>query len=228
MNIVGNGLIATAFKNNIEENNYSDWIIFASGVSNSQDDDEDSFSRENKLLKKLSANKRIVYFSTCSVNIPKEYHTRYIKHKLEIENMFNLKKDLVIRLSNVVGENGNRKNIVNYFIESIQNHQLINLQKNAERNLIGISEVVKVVKLLMDSNCSGVYEVGSNKNYKVIEIIKEIEKLLGITAKIDLNSGGYSIPVDLGKVTTAIPSYNSFFKNDYLKSMLIKKIKEYQ
>ena len=135
VNIVGNGLIATAFKNNIEENNYSDWIIFASGVSNSQDDDEDSFSRENKLLKKLSANKRIVYFSTCSVNIPKEYHTRYIKHKLEIENMFNLKKDLVIRLSNVVGENGNRKNIVNYFIESIKNHQLINLQKNAERNL---------------------------------------------------------------------------------------------
>jgi hypothetical protein len=63
--IIGNGLIASAFKKN------KDVIIFASGVSKSQEVRCAEFFRERKLLvDALQLKKYIVYFGTCSVNDP--------------------------------------------------------------------------------------------------------------------------------------------------------------
>jgi len=225
LEIVGTGLIATAFKSSLVNFKNSEWIIYASGVSNSQEDNVDSFLREKKLLRSLPNNKRIVYFSTCSVNISQEHRTQYIEHKIEIEKELDVNKDLIIRLPNVVGPNGNNNNVINFFINSIINKNKIIIQNDAKRNLIGISEVVRIVNKLIEGGCNGIYEVGDISSYGVIEIIKVIEGILHIEANIISNAGGYSIPVDLKRVIEFIPNYNNFFPKWYMKKILEEKIK---
>ena len=65
MHIVGNGLIAKAFKDfNFSKN----CVIFASGVSDSADENNLNFEREFNLLEKTIKNFRnirLIYFSTC-------------------------------------------------------------------------------------------------------------------------------------------------------------------
>ncbi|MDF9787844.1 hypothetical protein [Polynucleobacter sphagniphilus] len=226
MDIVGTGLIAKAFQSGLKNFHNSEWVIFASGVSNSQENDPEPFAREKELLNSLTKGRRIVYFSTCSVNISPEYHTKYIKHKIQIENELNKKRDLVIRLPNVVGKNGNNKNIINYFINSIINEKIIPIQKEAKRNIIGINEVFNIVNILIDNKCSGIYEIGDVSSYKIIEIIKVIEDILEKKAKTAFVTGGYSIPVDLKKTMAVIPNYNNFFEKGYIRKILAEKIKE--
>ena len=81
--VVGNGLLAVSFKKNIEK--YANYIIFASGVSNSKEIDNNVFLREKLLLiKTLSENekKKLIYFSsilTDTIDSP------YYNHKKDIE-----------------------------------------------------------------------------------------------------------------------------------------------
>ena len=68
MQIIGNGLIAKAFQ---DFNFTKNCVIFASGVSDSADENNFNFAREFNLLEntvKNFKNKRLVYFSTCSLN----------------------------------------------------------------------------------------------------------------------------------------------------------------
>ncbi len=65
--IIGNGMMARSFES---YRGNSEILIFASGVSNSKDVDEDNFNREVLLLKDVINNnpeKAMVYFSTCSM-----------------------------------------------------------------------------------------------------------------------------------------------------------------
>lgn len=62
-----------------------DFIIFASGVSNSKNSDLTAYQREAALLEKLIAEypgKTLVYFSTCSLYDPGEKGSLYYLHKL--------------------------------------------------------------------------------------------------------------------------------------------------
>ena len=60
--VIGNGLIASAFE---RYKNNDDIIIFASGVSNSQETSELAFNREINLMKRyLNLDKKLIYFST--------------------------------------------------------------------------------------------------------------------------------------------------------------------
>ena len=65
--IIGNGLIANVFGDYKENDNY---VIFASGVSDSTNMDESAFKREEQLLNEITTlykEKIIIYFSTCSI-----------------------------------------------------------------------------------------------------------------------------------------------------------------
>ena len=81
--VIGNGMLAKAFgafKDNPEV------VIFASGVSNSKETNNDSFKREEKLLNKVISennNSIIVYFSTCSVYDDSVNETNYVLHKIQ-------------------------------------------------------------------------------------------------------------------------------------------------
>ncbi|MBP6455165.1 MAG: hypothetical protein KA275_00440, partial [Chitinophagaceae bacterium] len=68
--LVGNGLIAKKFLNYLKDDNF---LIFASGVSNSKNANTDEYIKEINLLEKsiqINKEKILVYFSTCSINDP--------------------------------------------------------------------------------------------------------------------------------------------------------------
>ena len=80
--IIGSGLIAKSFSKN---KLFDDYLIFASGVSNSNTTDENEFKREeNLLIKNLSTDKPLIYFSSIfssSIDNP------YFNHKRDMENL---------------------------------------------------------------------------------------------------------------------------------------------
>ena len=89
--IIGNGSIANVLKDN------NDLVFFASGVSNSACMDENEYEREFNLLKTISKDKHIVYFSNLGVYYKKD---RYTDHKIEIEEYIrnNFKYYTIVRI----------------------------------------------------------------------------------------------------------------------------------
>lgn len=85
--IVGNGLIANSFKKS--KISFEEYIIFASGVSNSQEQENQEFEREKKnILSYKKSTKKFIYFSSIPTILdPSQKDLKYVKHKLEMEKL---------------------------------------------------------------------------------------------------------------------------------------------
>jgi hypothetical protein len=87
--------------------------FFASGVSNSQQQDENEFKREVSLLLKQPKDQHLVYFSSLCIYYSQ---TRYAQHKANIERLIKetFQTYTIVRLGNITwGRNENT--IINYF-----------------------------------------------------------------------------------------------------------------
>ena len=85
--VIGNGLIAKEFKR-YEDNDT--FLVFASGVSHSKSCTPDDFRRERELFTTAvhaNPSKKVVYFSTTSVDDPDLRETPYVVHKLAMEGL---------------------------------------------------------------------------------------------------------------------------------------------
>jgi len=89
--IIGNGSIA-----NILEDR-DDIVFFASGVSNSSCIDEKEYKREFNLLKTITTDNHIVYFSNLGIYYKQD---RYTQHKQEVEEYIrdNYKSYTIVRI----------------------------------------------------------------------------------------------------------------------------------
>jgi nucleoside-diphosphate-sugar epimerase len=222
-NIVGNGLIANAFIN-FKINNYK---IFASGVSDSTCVNEDYFDREFKLLKKTIKESRIVYFSTCSVYDLTKINTRYVIHKKSVENYIlkKCKESLIIRLPQVIGNQGNPKNLVNMFSSFIKEGKKITIETKTFRNIIDVDLLPILVTELLNKNCCGVINLAAPKSINVLELAKMISIIIGANLKFtpsDMNSS-YEIPLE--KTFKYLPNYDRYFSEKYYNEVLYKYIK---
>ncbi len=117
--VIGDGLIARCLQSFAENDQY---LIFASGVSNSNENNEAAYLREFNLLKSYYANhpdKIFVYFSTVAVLDPSIQNKKYILHKKKIEKHIahHFHKFLIFRLPNVVGLSNNPHTLMNFFLE---------------------------------------------------------------------------------------------------------------
>jgi hypothetical protein len=89
--IIGNGSIASILKDR------DDLVFFASGVSNSSCTDEKEYEREFNLLKTVSKDNHIVYFSNLGIYYKQD---RYTQHKREVEEYIrnNYKNYTIVRI----------------------------------------------------------------------------------------------------------------------------------
>ena len=89
--IIGKGSIAKVLKDR------NDLLFFASGVSNSSCIDEKEYDREFNLLKTISLDQHIVYFSNLGIYYKKD---RYTQHKINIEEYIrnNFKSYTIVRI----------------------------------------------------------------------------------------------------------------------------------
>jgi hypothetical protein len=89
--IIGNGSIAKILEDR------EDIVFFASGVSNSSCTDEKEYKREFNLLKSITTDNHIVYFSNLGIYYKQD---RYTQHKQEVEEYIrdNYKSYTIVRI----------------------------------------------------------------------------------------------------------------------------------
>lgn len=176
--IIGNGLIASGFQSS--NTDYSNYVIFASGVSNSKETSNEEYNREKQMiLKTIHENKgmKIIYFSSVLVNISKN---DYFKHKLDIENTIKTNSDnyIIFRIPQVVGRNGNPKNLVNYLKNCIINNFEILTNSNIERSLLDVDDLVKIVNYCKDRILCEILTVSGVEKIKVLNMCELIGDIL--------------------------------------------------
>jgi nucleoside-diphosphate-sugar epimerase len=179
--IIGNGLIAKAFKK--ASFNYDEYIIFASGISNSRINDKDEVEKELILLKKYinQSDKKFIYFSTSSIYDYTLADSMYVKHKKNVEKYIKDHSDsyIIYRLPIVVGESQNPNTLTNYIYNAIIKGETINVFSKACRYLIDVDDVVKYVNMTLHLNRVAVNIHLENKIY-IKDLIQIFEDVLGL------------------------------------------------
>lgn len=225
--IIGNGMLARAFK---DTNLSKDTILFASGVSNSVETRISEFDREKALLKQTIQNhpdKKLIYFSTCSINDAAVKDRMYVKHKLLMENHIaeNCAKYLICRISNVVGKNGNPHTLINYLYNCITQGIPFEAWVNSERNIIDVDDLVYYVLKLDELKVyNQTINIANHKSYKVLDIIAAIEKYCKVDGIYKRLDKGVSLDIDTTVLNSFVkensPAFNSV--DEYI-TVLMKK-----
>jgi nucleoside-diphosphate-sugar epimerase len=225
--VVGNGMMAKRFSSFAENENI---LIFASGVSNSKETKVENYEREKRMLSEAiekNLSKKIVYFSTCSIYDPSEKDSKYVVHKIECEQIIqnNCKDYLIYRVSNVVGNTDNQNTIISYLVSKIIHEQPFQLWKNSTRNIIDIDDVYAFVTHKINSdNTAETYIISNPFQYKVTEIVKEIELILQKKAIFELADKGAYFEIPLKNEDRLILEERNDFK---IKPYLGKIINKY-
>lgn len=222
--IYGNGLIAKSF-NKYKYN--KKFIIFASGVSNSQETNLSEFFKENKLLKRALVKKKknqiFIYFSSCSIYDPSKKNSLYVKHKLKIESIIkNYDNYYIFRLPNVISKSVNNFTLINNFIYKLKNNLKITILLGATRNFIDILDVVRVIDIILctDNSKNRIINIANEYNNKVTDVIFYLSTILGfkpsIVFKKSLIKSSYSININYIKKYLILLKIK-FHKNYYKK-----------
>jgi UDP-2-acetamido-2,6-beta-L-arabino-hexul-4-ose reductase len=176
--IIGNGMIASEF--NLKSENYLNCIIFASGVSDSNETNENEFNREKFLIIKTineNRNLKLIYFSCVLVETIKN---DYYNAKLKIEELVkNEASDYIIfRLPQIIGNNGNPSNLANFLWHSINNNLEITIYNDVERALVDVKDLVSVVNYCKDRINRETLNFSGIEKLKVITICNLIGNIL--------------------------------------------------
>src|SRR5574341_157115 len=223
--IIGNGMLARAF---VHYKDDDDVLIFASGVSKSNEKDAAQFLREQRYLAdalRAHRDKLVVYFSTCSVHDPDVCTSSYVLHKLHMERLikFQHPRYLIVRLHQVVGRSQNRTNLINYLYNSILLDSTFAVWRNAVRNIIDVEDVEKIVSHIIK------HEKIQNKvlnvtavSYPVLDIVHLLEKITKKKALFTIIEKGIPFKIDNAESIKIAKALNIEFNSDYLERVLRK------
>ncbi|ROI12404.1 NAD-dependent epimerase/dehydratase family protein [Epilithonimonas hominis] len=222
--IIGRGLLASLFI----ESDREDVIFFASGVSNSLEDNPQEFLREENLIKKTmeeNPDKLFIYFSTCSIYDSSKTGSDYVLHKLKMEQLIknSCGKYLILRVSNAVGNGGNPNLLMNYLIRSIKNNETINVHTKATRNLIDAEDIKNITfQLIEKSELNKIVNVAYVQNYTIIEILEIIERFYNTNIYLNLIKSGSGYDINIPDVEDYFRINNLNNKESYLCRILEK------
>jgi len=198
--IVGNGMIATKFKKYEDKDEV---LIYASGVSNSNETKYINFSRELKMVQGALKNfneKQFIYFSSCSLEDIELKNTPYHLHKKNIEVLIqqNSRNYLIFRLPNIIGTHGNDETLVNYFIKKIQNNEKFEIWKNSARNIVAVDDLLKIVSHIIDNDLyhNTVINISYDHNVSILDLVAAIEEFVGVNAIYSIKNKGVGLNID--------------------------------
>lgn len=224
--VIGNGLIAKSFHSYKTKD---DFLIFASGVSDSKHSTQDEFKKEHDLLKKTirdNYQKKIIYFSTCSITDTELKETPYVKHKINMENLIQKMayQYHIFRLSNLAGFSNNPNTILNFFYFHIVEGKHFNLWKNSERNIIDVEDVYRIANHILTNNLllNKIVNIANVYSYPVTYIINYIENFTGKKAIFTEKEKGAKLFIDISMIKSLFELLKIEFKEDYLHHLLVK------
>jgi len=226
---IGNGLIANGIQ--LSSNSAKEVLLFASGVSNSNETNPIEFNREKKLLIEAIKNnmdKTIIYISSCDVEDPVN-NKKYYKHKLHMEAVVQntVKNYYIFRLPQVVGKTNNENTLFNFLVNKINKNEQFDIWTLAKRNLIDIDDVNKVINFIIKKNIlkNSIINIASSRNYSILEIVNKIENFLGKKAIYRKLLKGHEYKVDISNIKRILIELNLTFDETYLDDLLFKYIK---
>ena len=192
--IIGDGLIA---KTLVEFKDNPDVVIFASGVSNSLEVNNHAFEREKNLLLSQDRDKTIIYFSTCSIFDVTAQQTRYVKHKVAMENLlkYNFPKFKIIRLPTVLGNSNNPHTLFNHILNKINLGEEVTVVRNASRYLLDVDDLRIIIPLIVKTE-SIYMNVTYGNIVTVLSIVEILSALLNKEVKINLVNGGITFNIN--------------------------------
>lgn len=226
--VVGNGMVANAFRQYENDDNV---IIFASGVSNSKENNYSEFEREFKLLKShITSKKKIIYFSTCSIFDESISSSRYIQHKKFIENFIqkHCHQYIIFRLPNVVGNTKNNNTSFNFFKNKITQGDEIQVQKQATRYIVDIDDIGELLPFFI-SNPNYKKEtinVCFNNKISVQDLVMEMSRVLDKNAIIALCDGGTDYDVNNTEFIHSLEEQGYAFNYKYNSSIIEKYLRQ--
>lgn len=223
--VIGNGLLATAFEKFQSDD---DVIIFASGVSNSTEQNQSAFDRERLLLQTcLGKDERLVYFSTVSVHDGSLAKTPYIIFKNQIEELIRKESEnfLILRLPILIGKTKNQNTLINFLFRKILNAEHFELHKNACRYLMNVSEVAACCSPIIkdDEFKNQTLDIGFDNRIELPQLVSLIEKITRRKANYSVVDKGSCYDIDNKlflqncKRNNLLPSEN--YNEDILKSI---------
>jgi len=221
LNVIGNGQIAKAFKQELMRN----VTIFASGVSDSTCTNIASFQREEKLLKeslKKSRESKFVYFSSCALSAKEGYvRTPYYDHKYKMEKIISdfTNNAYIFRIPQLFGAFVSHKTIINYFCESIINEKNFKVYDDAYRYLIHLEDVKILVLAYLNFSQPVCVDLANPYRYKVIDIVRDLESVLGKIASYHLVHKTDKYTLDLAEMIGFMNLHNIEigFGEDYFR-----------
>lgn len=219
MSVIGSGMMATRFKADFAYD--KNILVFASGVSNSKEQNTGAFMREEKLLResiKEHEENKIIYFSTCSIYDPSESGSLYIKHKLKMEEIVfvHARNYMILRAPNLVGHLGNTHTIINFLVNKITASQRFECWKNSERNILDIDDFYKAATRVINESKNMIVNIFNYKYYAVPDIIRIIESFFGIKALYTEVEKGSSYRIKCGiKICSSADDYLDMILSKY-------------
>ena len=224
--VIGNGLVARRFGlYNSEEN----FLVFASGVSNSKTKNPEAYNREMKLLNdsiQKCNTKSLIYFSTCSIYDPQEMESAYVQHKLHIEDIIQtrVKQYHIFRISNLAGISSNPNTLLNFFFNHVKNGVNFDVWTNACRNIIDIDHAYLIIDHILKNNLfpNQVINIANPVNHPVKKIITAIETFLNIKSNYIEIDKGTCFEIDTSAIQHIIQKMGIRFDPEYLRGLLNK------
>jgi len=225
--IIGGGLLASAF--GAQLSGQHDMCLFASGVSDSTLSDKPEFLREEHLLRsalqEYRGSEAFIYFGTCGVYDPSTMHSRYVRHKMAMERIvLSTHNGVVVRLPQVAGHGGNRRNFLRFMVDSIRDEVDLDVWSLAYRNIIDVDDVVRILLCYMDDGAvpGEIVNVANKLTVPVLDVVSVIEKILGKKAKMNLVKKGDPYMIDIGRIERHVNQAGVIFDDAYVRRVLLK------
>jgi nucleoside-diphosphate-sugar epimerase len=223
--VIGNGTMAKAFAGFADNDEF---LIFASGVSNSKETKKEAFEREITLLQETLQRypqSHIVYFGTCSVYDTEEQLSSYVQHKQFAEQIVQqiAHNYTIFRVSNVVSSTVHHTTIFSYLAYHIKNNLPFKLWKNAYRNFLGVHDIEKLITYLLKQpqlSHNQIINMANPQNYKVLAIVEAMEKFFQCQAQYELIEKGAYFDIDTSLVQMIAPKLSIAFDESYLYRLL--------
>lgn len=216
--IIGNGILANAVKDCDNEQT----IFFASGVSNSLEKNTSEFERELSLLNSVIAqypNKKLIYFSTCSIYDPSKSDSPYVMHKLNVEKTIAecCTNYIIFRVGNAVGHGGNPNTLINFLKNSIISEKSFTIHQNARRILIGIDDIALFAKRYMEDLNNEIINLSYPYQYSLSEILYQLEDHLLKKGSYETVDEGSFYNIKFSKLTEDF--FTGTSPEEYLKKL---------
>jgi len=224
--IVGNGMLANAFSERYK--NDPDVLIFASGVSNSQETLASAFQREKDMLSTTINSfkgSHLVYFGSCGVTNKPETLSPYLSHKLQMEKIVRRRPNgFVFRLPQVVGRTPNQNTLTNFIYKKIMSGEHFTVWANAERNLMDIDDIAAITSALLStpSLTPDSIAIASTRSLPSLEIVRIFEHVLGVRGNYTIVDSGDPLKIEADRANQTAKTLGIDLEKNYVERVIRK------